>query len=228
MRRNYNIHSDTTLTILSGLEREYYCIHHDSYDVTFLFISDKISERDLLWRKNEFQTLSNTVINVIERLQNPVDCENANKLLCKLNKGCGFGCQIHHVAYCFMMALASNRTLILDAQNWRYVPLVKSANAGWNLVFKPLSNSCTLNGSYSPKHWSHDSKAKVYVFKMSNYTDSSVPGLQLRFASFLNVTLSMSSRWRKIISKSFILVLILGIEFPRHVELRIKVLVFIQ
>ncbi|XP_074596036.1 alpha-(1,6)-fucosyltransferase 8 [Brevipalpus obovatus] len=127
----------------------------------YLYDLDKIAERDLLWRKNEFQALSNTVIHVMERLQNPVDCENANKLLCKLNKGCGFGCQIHHVAYCFMMAMASNRTLILDAQNWRYVPSVKSANAGWNLVFKPLSNSCTLNGSYIPKHWSHNSKAKV-------------------------------------------------------------------
>ena len=60
-----------------------------------------------------------------------------------------------------MMALASNRTLILDAQNWRYVPSIKSANARWNLVFKPLSNSCILNGSYSPKQWSQNSKAKV-------------------------------------------------------------------
>lgn len=28
-------------------------------------------------------------------LQNPSDCSKARKLVCSLNKGCGFGCQVN-------------------------------------------------------------------------------------------------------------------------------------
>jgi glycoprotein 6-alpha-L-fucosyltransferase len=46
-------------------------------------------------------------------LQHPADCSAARKLLCSLNKDCGFGCQIHHVVHCFAHAVALNRTLVL-------------------------------------------------------------------------------------------------------------------
>jgi glycoprotein 6-alpha-L-fucosyltransferase len=71
-------------------------------------------------------------------LQNPADCATARKLVCDLNKGCGFGCQLHHVAYCMMVAYGTGRTLILqnDGNTWRY------SSTGWNAVFKPISDTC--------------------------------------------------------------------------------------
>ena len=45
------------------------------------------------WRKKEAKDLSDLVQARIQALQNPEDCDSAKKLLCSLNKGCGFGCQ---------------------------------------------------------------------------------------------------------------------------------------
>ena len=45
------------------------------------------------WRKKEAKDLSDLVQARIRALQNPEDCDSAKKLLCSLNKGCGFGCQ---------------------------------------------------------------------------------------------------------------------------------------
>ncbi|KAG7258567.1 hypothetical protein CRUP_037430 [Coryphaenoides rupestris] len=28
--------------------------------------------------------------------RNPADCSKARKLVCNINKGCGYGCQLHH------------------------------------------------------------------------------------------------------------------------------------
>lgn len=45
---------------------------------------------------------------------------------------------MHHVGYCFSVAAASNRTLVLDkdGDGWRY------SKHGWTAVFKEIS-SCT-------------------------------------------------------------------------------------
>jgi glycoprotein 6-alpha-L-fucosyltransferase len=56
------------------------------------------------FRKREAQDLSDLVQKRIKSLQNPQDCQSAKKLLCNLNKGCGYGCQIHHAIYCFIVA----------------------------------------------------------------------------------------------------------------------------
>lgn len=50
----------------------------------------------------------------ILRLQFPADCATARLLTCQLNKVCGFGCQIHHVAHCLANAVALNRTMVLN------------------------------------------------------------------------------------------------------------------
>lgn len=52
-------------------------------------------------------------------------------------QGCGYGCQLHHVVYCFIMAYSTERTLVLKSKGWRY------HKAGWEEVFKPLSDTCT-------------------------------------------------------------------------------------
>ena len=80
--------------------------------------------------------------------QNPKDCSKARKLVCNINKGCGYGCQLHHVVYCFMIAYGTQRTLILESQNWR------SATGGWETVFRPVSETCTDRSGLSTGHWS--------------------------------------------------------------------------
>ncbi|XP_059614550.1 alpha-(1,6)-fucosyltransferase [Phlebotomus argentipes] len=93
------------------------------------------------WREQEFRNLSNLVQQRLHRLQNPADCSNARKIVCRLNKGCGYGCQLHHVVYCFIMAYATERTLILKSKGWRY------HKAGWEEIFQPVSETCVdVNG----------------------------------------------------------------------------------
>lgn len=100
------------------------------------------------WREKEANELSDLVQNRIMYLQNPQDCSKARKLVCNINKGCGYGCQLHHVVYCFMIAYGTQRTLILESQNWRY------ATGGWETVFKPVSDTCTDRTGASTGHWS--------------------------------------------------------------------------
>ncbi|KAI2654490.1 Alpha-(1,6)-fucosyltransferase [Labeo rohita] len=100
------------------------------------------------WREKEAKELSDLVQNRITYLQNPQDCSKARKLVCNINKGCGYGCQLHHVVYCFMIAYGTQRTLILESQNWRY------ATGGWETVFKPVSETCSDRTGASTGHWS--------------------------------------------------------------------------
>ena len=70
-------------------------------------------------------------------LQHPPSCSAAKKVVCKISKPCGFACQIHHLGYCFVVAYATERTLVIDDRGWKYSP------EGWDKVFLPLSDSCT-------------------------------------------------------------------------------------
>lgn len=88
------------------------------------------------WQVRVSQQLNTIMEKRIHQLQNPVDCKSAKKLVCHVAKACGFGCQIHHVSYCFILAYATQRTLILDSSSWKYSP------NGWNVVFKPISSTC--------------------------------------------------------------------------------------
>jgi glycoprotein 6-alpha-L-fucosyltransferase len=101
---------------------------------------DKINNHEALlaWRKEEEAKLSKVVQHRLERLQNPQDCDAAKKLLCDLNKGCGYGCQVHHLLYCFITAYGTKRTLILNSDSWRY------SDRGWEGVFLSVSNTCTI------------------------------------------------------------------------------------
>ncbi len=94
------------------------------------------------WRVKEENELSSEIQERLQALQNPADCSTAGKLVCKLNKHCGYGCQIHHVVYCFISAYAMHRMLVLDSTNWRY------SSRGWENVFKPLSDTCVSNLTY--------------------------------------------------------------------------------
>lgn len=90
------------------------------------------------FRQQEAKSLSELVQHRLTALQHPTDCATARKLVCRLEKNCGFGCTIHHLVYCLHIAYATERTLILLSKGWSY------HKAGWEDVFHPLSNSCTV------------------------------------------------------------------------------------
>lgn len=113
------------------------------------------------WRLKESLELGKLVQNRIRYLQNPKDCGEARKMVCNLSKGCGYGCQLHHVTYCLMLAYSTERTLILESKGWRY------SSDGWEKVFQPLSNTCTDRSGKSSKHWGPEESIKnVQVVEM--------------------------------------------------------------
>ncbi|XP_071080897.1 alpha-(1,6)-fucosyltransferase-like [Haliotis cracherodii] len=66
-------------------------------------------------------------------IQNPKHCPTARKFICS-PKQCGYGCQLHHMAYCLIMAYASNRTLVVNT--------LDKKTQSWTPFFKPLSETC--------------------------------------------------------------------------------------
>ncbi|KAK6998879.1 alpha-(1 6)-fucosyltransferase-like isoform X2 [Biomphalaria glabrata] len=108
------------------------------------------------WRLAKSKELGDLVQRRFEYLQNPTDCSAAKKIVCNLHKGCGFGCQLHHIAYCLIAAYAMERTLILESKGWRYSP------KGWETVFEPLSKTCTEDSSASRTHWGASSDMDKY------------------------------------------------------------------
>ncbi|XP_063828820.1 alpha-(1,6)-fucosyltransferase [Ostrinia nubilalis] len=107
------------------------------------------------WRQLEAANVSDLVQRRLHHLQNPPDCRDARKLICNLNKGCGFGCQLHHIVYCLIFAYATERTLILNSKGWRY------NNKGWDYVFHPISDSCTTAYDDKVIQWPVSYDAKV-------------------------------------------------------------------
>lgn len=118
---------------------------------------DKLTKADGYneWRKKESQDLSDLVQRRFRYLQNPSDCNKAKKLICSLNKGCGFGCQLHHITYCFLVAYGTERTLVMKSKGWRY------HKDGWESVFKPLSDTCLSTNGASHSNWPGDSSKQV-------------------------------------------------------------------
>jgi len=117
-------------------------------DLRFKLESLRKSDGYESWRALETAKLSEIVQGRLKFLQNPEDCSKARKLVCVLNKGCGFGCQVHHAAYCLVTAYATGRTLILESKGWRY------NRAGWDKVFLPVSETCTSAAGESRGEWS--------------------------------------------------------------------------
>ncbi|CAI4226749.1 unnamed protein product [Auanema sp. JU1783] len=111
--------------------------HTENQLITLLASSQNLSFVDNadVWRTNELQKMTKKIQNAIERIQNPDDCSQTRALICGLDKECGFGCQLHHVAYCFLTAFGTGRTLVLkdNGVKWRY------SRKGWNAVFQPVT-----------------------------------------------------------------------------------------
>lgn len=115
-----------------------------------LSISDNLGD----WRQAESKQLSAKIKQKFHKLQNPVDCLSARKLICDLNKACGYGCQIHHLMYCFIIAYFTDRTLILESNNWKY------NRKGFTAYFEPISETCThFQGDFT--EWNRAAKGNI-------------------------------------------------------------------
>ncbi|KAK8772436.1 hypothetical protein V5799_024320 [Amblyomma americanum] len=79
--------------------------------------------------------LRNYVLETIQRLQNPSDCESAPKLLCLLDNQFGLASAVHDVLWCFVAALQMGRTVVLNSTLWSYAP----GDDGWTRTFQPLA-----------------------------------------------------------------------------------------
>ncbi|XP_050726304.1 alpha-(1,6)-fucosyltransferase-like isoform X2 [Eriocheir sinensis] len=143
LRKKVEAYSDVTAQIDQMLEEGQDHVRVAQFDMQRLSKLDGLGT----WREQEAADLSNLIQKRLHALQNPPDCSKAKKLVCNLNKGCGYGCQIHHVVYCFVVAYGTKRTLILKSKGWRY------NKAGWEDVFQPLSDSCTTPSGVTHSHW---------------------------------------------------------------------------
>lgn len=89
------------------------------------------------WRLAESFRLGRLVQRRLDFLQNHQNCSQAKFILCTAVKGCGYGCQLHHAAYCLIVAYGTGRTLVLSSSNLPY-----RTELGWEAVFLPLSKTC--------------------------------------------------------------------------------------
>ena len=108
------------------------------------------------FRRKMHKELSSEVQERFRKLQNPKDCRRARRLVCTLNKGCGYGCQIHHVIYCMIIAYSSNRTMVMNSVGWRY------SKKGWEGSFLPVSESCR-NVGFGKVYWGMAYNTKALV-----------------------------------------------------------------
>ncbi|CAF4932014.1 unnamed protein product [Rotaria sp. Silwood1] len=109
-----------------------------------------------LWREREHESLSKLIQTRLNVLQNPSkSCTDVKRITCNINKGCGYGCEIHHAMHCFHIAYALGRPMILFSDGWRYNP------GGFDQVFKPLSHNCTRSSATSASSWSNYETADV-------------------------------------------------------------------
>ncbi|BHF80941.1 Alpha-(1,6)-fucosyltransferase [Sparganum proliferum] len=83
-----------------------------------LDLLDKLSGRRES-RRQDVDALSSELRHQISRLQNPPNCSQSRFALAELRYSCGFGCSAHHMALKFSFAFATNRTLLLQQNDWK-------------------------------------------------------------------------------------------------------------
>uniref|UniRef100_A0A5K3EQW1 GT23 domain-containing protein n=1 Tax=Mesocestoides corti TaxID=53468 RepID=A0A5K3EQW1_MESCO len=95
------------------------------------------------------QRLTDALNSELDKLQNPKNCTKSKHLLMNINKSCGFGCQLHHAAHCFRLAVATNRVLHLITDEYSY------SKNGFFSVFRPLTScpSVKTGANGNPITW---------------------------------------------------------------------------
>ncbi|XP_041468752.1 alpha-(1,6)-fucosyltransferase-like isoform X2 [Lytechinus variegatus] len=99
------------------------------------------------WRQKEAKELTKLVQQRLRYVQNPKDCSKVKKISCNIRIPCGYGCQLHHVTYCLLVAFATGRTLVLDSKGMKY------AKEGLDKYFLPLSETCLDHNGNSTGRW---------------------------------------------------------------------------
>ncbi|KAE9417209.1 hypothetical protein Angca_004181 [Angiostrongylus cantonensis] len=130
----YYLHVQNSDPSKQGFDKK----HIEEQMLSLLATASNMSEVDGadLWRQKSLKSLTDFIQGKIHEMQHPEDCRKARILLCNLDKSCGFGCEMHHVAFCFMTAFGSQRTMVFDGDGngWRY------SEKGWLGTFLPITN----------------------------------------------------------------------------------------
>lgn len=103
----------------------------------------------------QLQNISEIIHKRLNYLQNPRDCKTVRKLACKFDEACGYGCQVHHVVFCLIIAYATERTLVLEKGSGIY------KGHTWEQVFLPLSDTCTSTDGKTQGNWPETSPVQV-------------------------------------------------------------------
>ncbi|KAF8569669.1 hypothetical protein P879_06261 [Paragonimus westermani] len=139
-------------------------------------------------RRSELDQLARRVWYRIDKLQNPSDCSKAKFLVVGLTRPCAFGCNVHHLAYCFQMAYVSGRTLVFDNVKTAY-------DSWWKANFLPLSKTCNqlniTDSEHIPLFDGSNATSTIrvtlcdYIGSMSNSVKSLPPAIPRDLASDL-------------------------------------------
>ncbi|CAN7994521.1 unnamed protein product, partial [Ixodes pacificus] len=97
--------------------------------------------------------LQSYVQRTISNLQNPSNCKATPKLLCRLTNPYGLAAAVHDLLWCFVTALRTGRTLILDSTVWKYAP-----GRDWFKSFLPVT------GSACASVCTPDNETEIYMF----------------------------------------------------------------
>lgn len=111
---------------------------------------------------SELQKISDTIQRRLQYIQNPPDCNTAQKVACKFDESCGYGCQVHHVVLCLVIAYATERTLVIEKTNGIY------AGHNWDQIFLTLSETCTNTKGRTHGKWPHNSVQVLSVPRISD------------------------------------------------------------
>ncbi|GMT10728.1 hypothetical protein PFISCL1PPCAC_2025 [Pristionchus fissidentatus] len=167
-------------------DRKVVATHIQNQLISLIGLSSQFSSVDQgeEWRKNSLSTLSQHIQKTIDKLQHPSDCSKAKTLVCNLDKQCGFGCQLHHVAYCFVVAFGEGRMLVMegDGKEWRY------SRSGWQSTFVPVT-SCSVKeavGSDRMASYERNSSSRVVNLPIVDSLRSVPPTLPLSFPSSIS------------------------------------------
>ncbi|XP_042149563.1 alpha-(1,6)-fucosyltransferase-like [Ixodes scapularis] len=97
--------------------------------------------------------LQSYVQRTISSIQNPSNCTAAPKLLCRLTNPYGLASAVHDLLWCFVAALRTGRTLILDSTMWKYAP-----GRDW------LKSLLPVTGAACTSIRTPDNETEIYMF----------------------------------------------------------------
>ncbi|KAK4469989.1 hypothetical protein MN116_007485, partial [Schistosoma mekongi] len=135
-------------------------------------------------RINSLEYLSNELQKELFILQNPTNCNKAKYVVASLDRPCAFGCNAHHLMYCFQMAYATGRTLVLNPVH------DGSYTRWWRKNFLPLSEKCNANNihlaSFSEKSLNTSQAIECpYIDSISSSFDWIPPAIPSHFSKLL-------------------------------------------